>query len=207
LALGLALAAAAAQAATIDLGEIRAEPGETSVTIPIVLTNDPGDEVAALQVDVDYSDSVLALVSVDPGPTAEAAAKEVVFNPLDADTLRVIVAGFNQNLIADGVVAYLVFNVKPEAPDGVHILLTQNLLVSDAFGGAVPSQGLPGSVIVGHEQLEDVNVDGFINAVDVQLAIKALLGLDIFPYTADADEDTLLNAVDLQLVINAALGS
>jgi len=54
----------------------------------------------------------------------------------------------------------------------------------------------------------DVNCDGTVNALDVQLVINSALRIDI-PYPAsfsDLNVDTLCNAVDVQLVINAALG-
>ncbi len=52
----------------------------------------------------------------------------------------------------------------------------------------------------------DVNTDGQVNAVDVQLVINAALGLDIGALDADLSDDGAIDAVDVQLVINAALG-
>jgi len=52
----------------------------------------------------------------------------------------------------------------------------------------------------------DINQDGTVNAVDVQLVINAALGLSIVPYNADINGDGTVNAVDVQQVINAALG-
>lgn len=54
----------------------------------------------------------------------------------------------------------------------------------------------------------DVNGEGFVNAVDVQLAINAALGIAIDEaFDADVNNDGETNAVDVQLVINAALGA
>jgi len=52
----------------------------------------------------------------------------------------------------------------------------------------------------------DINRDGVVNAVDVQLVINAALGIDIGGLNADVNGDGFVNAVDVQLVINAALG-
>ncbi len=53
----------------------------------------------------------------------------------------------------------------------------------------------------------DVDDDGIVNAVDVQLVINAALGIAVDPsYVVDVDGDGAVNAVDVQLVINAALG-
>ena len=51
----------------------------------------------------------------------------------------------------------------------------------------------------------DVNFDGFVNAVDVQLVINAVLG-GASEWNCDVNVDGFTNAVDVQLVINAALG-
>ena len=52
----------------------------------------------------------------------------------------------------------------------------------------------------------DVNNDGAVDAVDIQLVINAVLGRDISPYNGDVNGDNEVNAVDIQLVVNAALG-
>jgi len=51
----------------------------------------------------------------------------------------------------------------------------------------------------------DVNSDGMVNAVDVQLVINGALGLPV-AFPTDVDGDATTNAVDVQLVINGALG-
>jgi subtilisin-like proprotein convertase family protein len=52
---------------------------------------------------------------------------------------------------------------------------------------------------------ENINGDGGIDAVDIQLVINAALGIGIGGLDADVDGDTDTDAVDIQLVINAAL--
>ena len=53
----------------------------------------------------------------------------------------------------------------------------------------------------------DINQDGVVNAVDVQLVINAALSIAINPaYSADVDNNGSVNAIDVQIVINAALG-
>jgi hypothetical protein len=52
---------------------------------------------------------------------------------------------------------------------------------------------------------EDVNQDGKVDAVDVQLVINSALGLNP-DSNSDVNLDTAINAVDVQLVINCALG-
>jgi hypothetical protein len=51
----------------------------------------------------------------------------------------------------------------------------------------------------------DIDADGNIDAVDVQLVINGALGIDIGGLDADVDDNSDVDAVDVQLVINAAL--
>lgn len=51
----------------------------------------------------------------------------------------------------------------------------------------------------------DVNLDGRVDAVDIQLVVNAILGYDI-PYDADVDGGGGVTATDLQSVINVVLG-
>ncbi len=52
----------------------------------------------------------------------------------------------------------------------------------------------------------DIDRDGDVDAVDVQLVINAALSLDIAGRDADVNDDGAVSAVDVQMVINAALG-
>ena len=53
---------------------------------------------------------------------------------------------------------------------------------------------------------EDINQDGPVDAVDVQLVINGALDIDIGGRDADVNGDGSVNAVDVQIVINAVLG-
>jgi glucose/arabinose dehydrogenase len=59
--------------------------------------------------------------------------------------------------------------------------------------------------IIRGTSIGDVNGDGDVNALDVQLVINAALGLPVTEQT-DLNDDQVTNALDVQLVINAALG-
>ena len=67
----------------------------------------------------------------------------------------------------------------------------------------------PANITVESQQPEpssDINGDGKVSAVDVQLVINAALDIDITPYSGDVNGDTNVNAQDIQIVINSALG-
>ena len=52
----------------------------------------------------------------------------------------------------------------------------------------------------------DVNGNGIANAVDLQLVVNRVLGVDIAPHDADLNDDGSVNALDIQLDVNALLG-
>ncbi|MCP4644116.1 MAG: DUF5011 domain-containing protein, partial [bacterium] len=51
----------------------------------------------------------------------------------------------------------------------------------------------------------DVNSDGYVNALDIQILINTVLGMPL-GYDCDVNDDGYVNALDMQIVINAALG-
>jgi hypothetical protein len=52
----------------------------------------------------------------------------------------------------------------------------------------------------------DVNRDGHVDALDIQLVVNSVLGIDIAPYDADVNGDGPRDAIDVQMVVNAVLG-
>ncbi len=82
-------------------------------------------------------------------------------------------------------------------------------LAPDAYGRFDVAFPLLAPWLLGAEEEfapEDVNADGEVNAVDIQLVINAALGIDISPYDGDVTGNGKVDAVDVQRVINAALG-
>jgi hypothetical protein len=51
----------------------------------------------------------------------------------------------------------------------------------------------------------DVNCDGQVNAIDVQMVMNGVLGMNV-PVPVNIDYVSNLNATDVQLVVNAAIG-
>ncbi len=98
--------------------------------------------------------------------------------------------------------------LQPLLPgDPAQILPVHSLETFDDEGRAVVEAGhFTTYGVLGPLSFGDINRDGLVNAVDVQLVINAVLGLDIWPHEADVNGDDAVNAVDVQLVINAALG-
>jgi hypothetical protein len=61
------------------------------------------------------------------------------------------------------------------------------------------------SVLVSVSRDTDIDKNGEVNALDVQLTINSALGQNIAPLVADSNQDGIIDALDIQRVINAAL--
>ncbi|HPX40642.1 MAG TPA: dockerin type I domain-containing protein, partial [Candidatus Hydrogenedentes bacterium] len=138
---------------------------------------------------------------------AGVSEKDVNFSIIEPGRARLIVAGFNQNVFPDGIVAYVQFAIAAGAPDAVYLVAPVAVLISDPWGLDIPAAGIAGAIIVGTGGLEgsDIDGDGVCNATDVQLVVNSALGLAV-AHDCDVDGDGVVNALDIQRVINAALG-
>jgi hypothetical protein len=81
-------------------------------TVPISLYGN-STAIAAVGVELTYNPAVLELVSTNAGPAATAAGKQVTATPAAKGDLTVGIFGMNTNKIMDGVVATVIFRVKP----------------------------------------------------------------------------------------------
>ncbi|MBI4557702.1 MAG: hypothetical protein HY706_08970 [Candidatus Hydrogenedentes bacterium] len=101
-------------------------------------------------------------------------------------------------------------------PDGYEVTNNLNPLLDDADGDAdgdtfsnyrefVEGTDPNDPESFPESEPEDIDTDGVVNAVDVQLVINAALGLSV-EFNSDVDRNNQVDAVDVQLVINAALG-
>lgn len=133
---------------TLAVGHGKAQPGDAAVTVPLTLTVSPGDTVAALQADVGFDPDVLNLSSVTAGPSATAANKNVSFSVQAPGSVRLIIAGLNQNALPDGVVADMVFDVKQNTIAGFQAILLDNVLAADPTGVSVPVNAVSGGITI-----------------------------------------------------------
>lgn len=135
-------------AATTTVGAQDAAPGERRVRLPVTLALSPGEEVGGLQFDLVFDANALGLQEVATGPAAKAASKDVFSSPLSSGRVRVLIAGLNQNTIADGVVADAFFEVAARARAGSHPIAVRSVVLSDPFGNAVPTHRADGAITV-----------------------------------------------------------
>ena len=136
-----------AQSSLIDVGSAAGSAG-TNVQVPVYLESTGGAQPAGLQVDVAFDASVLTFVQSSTGSAATAAGKSATSNTLPSGNLRILVAGLNQNVIANGVVALLEFQVSAAAPIATTALVASNVVSSNPQAQTIDSSGGTGLVII-----------------------------------------------------------
>jgi hypothetical protein len=108
-----------------------------------------GAALAGVQFEIVYDATALE-VTVQAGPAATEAGKTLQSAPLQAGRRRVIIVGFNQNSIPDGVVATIQVSLKNKtaavADSAVRI---QGLVGTTGQGQTVAIAGQDGGVTAG----------------------------------------------------------
>ncbi len=182
-----------------------------SVPLSLAQFASGGNVVAGLQTDVVFDSAVFEYVSATAGPVAAAASKSVTASVVAGTTnrLRVVLFGLNVNTMADGIWATLVFNVKAAAPIGPTVLDVQDIVATNGSAQSISfAGGFAKDVEITAFEVEDVNRDGIVNVVDVQLTINLILTIATPTYQGqgDVNGDGLRNVVDVQRVVIRFLG-
>src|SRR4051794_6375802 len=108
------------RAAEIPPAQATGAPG-SSVSVPLTLQLDDGEEVAAVQLDIQYDNKVLG-VSVVLGDAARSAAKSAYLSDVLPNRKRLIIAGMNQTALASGELAKLFVSIRPDSKAGSYTL-------------------------------------------------------------------------------------
>ena len=121
-------------------------PGDT-VTVSVSFTNASGYQISAILTDISYDTSVLENLTVEIGPAGSAAGKTVISNEISSGNFRIGVLLGSNNIIADGIVAYLTFDIRADASLG-QTTLENFPEASDPSGNDVPISGNDGVIQV-----------------------------------------------------------
>lgn len=190
------------------IGSAAAMSGET-VTIPVSIANNPG--VVSLKLSVNYDASVLELISYEKGDFgSEDDNPGLSFGPLESPfVINWMDAVATENNVENGVIAYLTFKVKEDAPT-CRSSLTITFNPNDVFGagedmpnmefvaenGAIDITSTTPSGIPG-----DVNNDGKVNVRDLGLIQQSINGWEVtLNGDADVNNDNKVNVRDLGLI-------
>ncbi len=104
------ISAVANAAPRLALGS--ATESSDSVVIPLIFISDKSSGVAALGIDISYAADALEVPSVEIGPSASAAGKNISLSNPSTGIASLGFFGFNTTAIGDGVVAVLTFRKK-----------------------------------------------------------------------------------------------
>ena len=120
-------------------------PGNTLLTS--VVYSAQGTLVAGLQFDVLYDPNALSFSTAQAGSATTLSSKSLNFNTLSSGDTRFLIFGLNQNVIGDGRVADLTFQVGLNAPAGPHNLSLTGIVGADPNGNNVTITNLnPASI-------------------------------------------------------------
>jgi len=195
----------------------------TANTVSILPFGFGWDEATGVYAISEMTPGNVAVLHDDPGgegrPLAAALVKSVGLEVDDryAEFYAQFVAGLDgtfgtllPNLLPGGLVRIEEFAWDTAASKAVYT--SQDGLWPDNADTVNPAGGLEVPIALDLLPADpalpgDVNGDGVVNAVDVQLVINAALGNALDPgFDADINGDGVVNAVDVQLVITYALG-
>ena len=194
-----------ANSSGLSLIDTRGYPGSI-VTINLTLDNADGIDVSAVSSDLTYDTSILSNPSVVIGPAGEAAGKATSSSFVDSDTYRIGIVGLsNSNVISDGIVAYISFDVSPSAEIGTTTVITQGAGASSPDGEIVSIEGFSGTITIS-TCTGDCNEDGEVIISEVQAAINQYLGTHSVQPCNDENGDGTVSISEVQTVLNNYLG-
>jgi len=129
-----------ALAAKLDLSALRWDEKETGTAV-LAIHPAGNENVAAIQADILYPPESLTFLKAETGDLALAAGKSVNTNLVKPGRLRVLVAGINQNCLAEGDVALVRFKQNNGGTAPPAQLTLEGILVADPYGKALKATG------------------------------------------------------------------
>lgn len=148
-----------AWSAQLTLGGAQADAGAVGVLLPVSLLSENDESVASLQFDIQFDSQSLSVDAIQVGEAAQNANKTLSTSTLNPGHMRVIIAGFNQNAIANGSVARVYVTVG-QVPDGTYPLDLINAILSTPGGQSVPVVLESGAILVGDLPVHSADRNG-----------------------------------------------
>jgi hypothetical protein len=135
-------------AAELIVSDYQAEAGSLPASIPIELSAENEEEIAAVQFELSYDDSLIAIDRIDIGESAQTADKTLNSANVSSGVDRIVIQGINNNILANGIVANIRIDLVSGVPDDVLMLSLDQLVASDAQGDAVPLTAVNGTLTI-----------------------------------------------------------
>lgn len=119
------------EAATLTVGSNSGTPGGKNIFIPIDLSSILGEKSGGFNFDLNFDTSRLSFKEVKLGPKSIEANKSLSHSQPSSNTIRIVVIGFNQNIIENGTVLNFTFNILNNASTGKAELIIIDPSISD----------------------------------------------------------------------------
>ncbi|MGA1871170.1 MAG: cohesin domain-containing protein [bacterium] len=136
------------QAASVAVCDGSGFPGAQNIEVPLELTIEKGEHVAAIQLDISYDPNLLTFKEVAAGQAALDSKKQVTGSTPSEGTIRTIIYGLNQNSLEDGIIATISFDIKSSASAGVIPLSASNATASDPDANFLSLNTAAGSITI-----------------------------------------------------------
>ena len=189
------------QGSPVTISSVSGARGK-KVVIPIILSNIEGSEIASLSVDVGYDTTYFEKPRGAIGPAGSASEKTIGTSEPSSGIFRMtILSVSNNNVIGDGVIAYLTLTILSNAP-GSSSILTSTPSASDPSGSDVAVKGESGTITILGNMAGDCNGDGNVSISEVQSAINMYLGINAVEECVDVNGNGKVSIGELQKVIN-----
>ncbi len=136
-------------AAKLTVGQSTVAGTNVTTEVPVTLAPGSGDDIAAVQFDLQFDSGAMTLTAVAAGNAAVAAGKDVSFSLPGDGVARIVIAGFNQNVISAGTLASVSVTTSSTIGLGSHPLALAEVVLSDAQGASVSVTGVSGAINAG----------------------------------------------------------
>ncbi len=103
--------------------------------IPIRVAPASAEQMASLQFNVSFNAANTSVVSIEAGAIASAALKDVIFSTISPGNIKVVVAGLNQDILQEGIVATMYMqSATTETTPAIEV---SSLVGADPIGNSV----------------------------------------------------------------------
>jgi hypothetical protein len=151
-----------ASAASFAIKQLTASLGtDKGVTVPINMTLDAGQQVAALQLDISYDSSRLFLGEAVVGSAASVKGKQVSYAEIEPGKTRVMIYGVaqdtntvplvdqpSQTAMNAGTICEIMFKFRPGATVGSIPLTLSDVIACDKDAVLIPSISVSANVLI-----------------------------------------------------------
>jgi uncharacterized protein (TIGR03437 family) len=146
----------------ISLSNPSAAPGSSALLPVAFLSQSSG--ISALQFDLEYENAAMS-VAITPGNALGNSGKNFYSADVAPNKKRVLIAGPDQNPIADGTLVNLFINLNPNISMGAYSLKFTNVVGSGPNGVAITTASLNGSITVqSSSAIQALLTGGVLNA-------------------------------------------